>query len=300
MSEDQPTIEQTKAFATGLYQGAQLVADYMKSCATMIDGVRPKPKTGYRDSCVKGLWMRAYAWMNTVSRLNDPLDFQALSVANRALLEITVDLVLLHADKTNASGWKMHWYGESQKMKGAEQIIDYYRDNSLPLPDQYEAQLCFVRDSKFSVDHLRKALWPNKKDPERPTHPRRWTGSGNLFDDIVEADEFSGSLIKSELGVTLTEYYRTEYPKMNWRIHSGVAAFWNQPPEAYHLITAFAFKWCSDLAMLCTKIVLIDFGFDIAIEGLRGQWDEIKHQRDVVCFEQITKSNNDSELSASV
>jgi len=119
MMENEPTIEQTKAFATGLYQGAQVVADYMKNRWSMIEGVIEKPETRHRDACIKGLWGRAHAWMQTVVKLNDPLDFRALSVANRALLEITVDLVLLHHDKTNASGWKMHWWGESQKMKSA-------------------------------------------------------------------------------------------------------------------------------------------------------------------------------------
>jgi len=58
---------------------------------------------------------------------------------------------------------------------------------------------------------------------------RRWTGNANLSDDIVTADQFYDSAVKAELDSTLVEYYRTEYPKMNWRIHSGVAAFLNQP-----------------------------------------------------------------------
>ena len=180
----------------------------------MIEGVIEKSETGYRDVCIRGLWGRAHAWMQTLVKLNDPLDFQAMSVANRALLEITVDLLLLHHDKTNASGWKMHWWGESQKMKSAEQIIKYYESNALALPDQYEGQANFIRDSKASVDHMRKVLWPNKKDPSRPTHPGRWTGNATLFDDIVTADQFYESVVKADLDSTLVEYYRTEYSKM--------------------------------------------------------------------------------------
>jgi len=135
MFENEPTIEQTKAFATGLYQGAQVVADYVKERWRLIEGVLPKSQTGHRDACMKGLYARVLAWMQTIVKLNDPLDFQALSIANRALLEITVDLILLHQDKTNSSGWRMHWWGESQKMKSAEQIIRYYESNGLPVPE---------------------------------------------------------------------------------------------------------------------------------------------------------------------
>lgn len=171
--ENEPEIEKTKAFATGLFQGAQIVSDYMKDRYPLIEGVIVKSETGYREACLKGLWMRAYAWMQTVGKLNGPLDFQAISVGNRALLEITVDLVLLHHDKTNASGWKMYWWSESEKMRASEQIIKYYEDQGLPVPDRYEPQVEFFRDSKSSVDHMRKVLWPNKSDPNVARHPRR-------------------------------------------------------------------------------------------------------------------------------
>lgn len=289
MIENEPNIEQTKAFATGLFQGAQIVSTYMKKRYPLIESVIEKSETGYRDACIKGLWTRAYAWMNTLGKLNDPLDFQAISVGNRALLEITVDLVLLHHDKTNSSGWRMYWWGESAKMRAAEQVLKYYSDLGLPVPDRYDAQVEFCRDSKSSVDHMRKALWPNKRDPNRARHPSRWTGDGTLFDDVVKADELSGSAFKAELDSTLVEYYRTEYPKMNWRIHSGAASFWNQPPQAFNLVVGFAFKWCADLAMLCTKIVLTDFGFDVALNELKDEWQDIKSQRDLASFQELKK-----------
>jgi hypothetical protein len=100
------------------------------------------------------------------------------------LLEITVDLILLHQDKTNSTGSRMHWWGESQKMKSAEQIINYYKNIGMPVPDEYQGQIDFVRDSKGSVDHMRIALSPNKKDPAKAVHPQRWTGNPTLFEDV--------------------------------------------------------------------------------------------------------------------
>ncbi|HEX5703855.1 MAG TPA: hypothetical protein VFX97_11690 [Pyrinomonadaceae bacterium] len=293
--EDAPTIEQTKAFATGMYQGAQLVADYMKDRWPTVNGVIVNSQTGHRDVSMKGLWGRAHAWMQTVKKLNDPLDFQATAVANRALLEITVDLTLLHQDKTNASGWKMHWWGESQKMKSAEQIIRFYQENGLDVPDQFDGQVEFVRNSKSSIDHMRTVLWPNKRNPKKPTHPERWTGKPTLFEDIQMADVFYASQIEADLGSSLTEYYRTEYAKMNWRIHSGVAAFWNQPPQSFNLVSAFAFKWCADFGMLCTKIVLTDFGLTAVLDNLRQQWEDIRTQRELLCLQHIKNPSNQTD-----
>lgn len=232
--------------------------------------------------------MRAYAWMQTLGKLN-PLDFQAISVGNRALLEVTVDLALLHHDKTNESGWKMFQWNVSEKMKASEQIVNFYNEQGLSVPDTYEAQEIFYRNEKSIVDNIRVTLWPNRKNPTKPVHPDRWTGNSSLFPDIENADQLYGSVIKADIGSTLVEYYRTEYRKMNWRIHSGVASFWNQPPEAFNLVAGFGFKWCADFSMLCTKIILTDFGFDIALEGLEQEWEKIKNQRDLVCFQALDK-----------
>ncbi len=287
--ENEFEIEESKAFATGLFQGAQLVSQYMKDRYPLIEGVIIRSETGYRETALKGLWMRAYAWMQTIGKLNDPLDFQAISVGNRALLEITVDLVLLHHDKTNGSGWKMFQWNVSEKMKASEQIVNYYKEQGLSVPDTYEAQEIFYRDEKPIVDNIRVTLWPNKKNPSKPMHPDRWTGNSNLFPDIEQADQLYGPVIKADIGSSLVEYYRTEYRKMNWRIHSGVAGFWNQPPAAFNLVSGFGFKWCADFSMLCTKIILTDLGFDVALEGLKREWDNIKSHRDLVCFQALDK-----------
>lgn len=287
--ENKSEIEETKAFATGLFQGSQIVSQYMKDRYPLIEAVIIKSEAGHREASIKGLWMRAYAWMQTLGKLNDPLDFQAISVGNRALLEITVDLVLLHHDKTNESGWKIFQWNVSEKMKASEQIVNFYREQGLNVPDRYEAQEIFYRDEKSIVDNIRVTLWPNKKNPGKPVHPDRWTGNGSLFDDVVKADHLYGSVIKADIDSTLVEYYRTEYRKMNWRIHSGVAGFWNQPPQSYNLLCGFALKWCADFAMLCTKIILNDFGFDVALNGLKEEWENIKSQRDLVYFQHLDK-----------
>ena len=250
-------IEESRAFATGLFQGAQLVSQYMKDRYPLIESVKIKSESGYREAALKGLWMRAYAWLQTLAKLNDPLDFQAISVGNRALLEITVDLVLLHHDKTNESGWKMFQWNVSEKMKASEQIVNFYNAQGLGVPDTFEAQELFYKSEKSIVDNIRVTLWPNKKNPNKPVHPDRWTGNSNLFRDIEKADQLYGSVIEADIGTTLVEYYRTEYRKMNWRIHSGVASFWNQPPEAFNLVSGFGFKWCADFGMVCTKIILM-------------------------------------------
>lgn len=113
--ENEFDIEKTKAFAWGFFQGAQFVMQYMKDQHSAIEGVLAKSEIHHRDEALKGLWMRAYAWMQTIGKLNDPLDFQAILSGNRALLELVVDMSLLYHDKTNTSGWKIFQWNVSEK-----------------------------------------------------------------------------------------------------------------------------------------------------------------------------------------
>jgi hypothetical protein len=212
--------EQCKAFATGLFQGAQIVHQYMKDRYALISDAEGTPEeTGYKVGCIKRLWIRAYLWMQTLSKLNDPLDFQAIAVGNRALLEILVDLILLHHDKTYEMAAKMFWWAESEKLKGSEQIIAFYADQGLDIPDEYDAQKEFYTTKKTNIEIMRKTHWPDRKTPTK--HPDRWTGNSNLFEDVERADQLYGSVVNAEIRTTLVEYYRTQYRKMNWQIHSG-------------------------------------------------------------------------------
>jgi len=50
-------------------------------------------------------------------------------------------------------------------------------------------------------------------------------------------------------------------------------------------MSAFSLNWCADFSMLCTKIILIDFGFNQAIDGLKHEWDKIKLERTLSILE---------------
>ena len=287
--------DKSNAFVTGLYQGAQIVAGYMKDRSSLIEGVISKPETGHRDSSLKGLWLRSFAWMRSLETLNHTRHFQAISAGNRALLEITVDIILLHHDKTNALGWKIFQWGISERMKSAEQVVDFYAKKGVPVPDEYKALETLYKNEKSIVDHMRRTLWPLKKNPAKAEHPKRWTGSSDLSIDVEEADRLYGAEIEAELGVRLLEYYRTEYRKMNWQIHSGIAGFWNVPPEGFNIICGLALNWCANLGMLCTKIVLKDFGYNTALDGLSQEWENIKLQRAQAYAEVQGKFNEGGE-----
>ena len=274
------SIEECEAFAQSNFQNLQLVYNFVEKYKNAITSVLPKPEVGFRDTCIKGLWSRIYFWLFSLNRLNATKDFQAFASANRALLEITVDLSLLHKDSTNSSGWKMHWWGLSEKLKAAEQIVKYFTEQDLEVPNEYSEQKDFIDREKANVLHMRKILWNDK-------HPNRWTGNGNLFDDLVVADKFLGDSVIELLKMSLTQYYRTEYRKMNWYVHSGVASFWNLPKEAFPLFSAFFLKSCADFAFLSTQIVIKDFGLNAHLPNYLQEVENLNLDRLVTLFQNI-------------
>lgn len=289
MTDEVPSIDQGSMYADAFYSGVQIVTEYMKCRSVTIQAVQPKNDTRHRDEALQGLWQRSLAWMLTLERLNHAKYFQAIVAGNRALLEIAVDIILLHKDKSNLSGWKLHSWAESEKLKAASHILRFLDEAGEVIPDEYRPLKDFVQRQKTIIEKRRQDLWG------KTTHPPRWTGKSNLFEDVVHADQLFSKEIQQDLKTSLTRYYRTEYPRMNWQIHSGTAAFGNLPPQAFSILCAMAYKWSADLAMFSTKIVLADFGFLEVLPGLTEDWENVRKRRLISYGEKMYPDRSDEE-----
>jgi len=279
LMENNMNIDKIKTFADGCYSEIKLVSEYMKQRIPLIDGVIKNPSTPYRDDCLKVLFLRANVWIQTLVKLNQPNDFQAICAANRALLEITVDIYLLHHDKTDNSGQMMYWWMQSAKIKSAQTILEYYNKMKISLPKEHQIIQEFYEHNKTDVEKKRIEFWSSKKNPNNPRHPERWTGKSSLIGDVKIVDQYYGSDIKNDLGRSLEEFYSIEYQKLNWYIHSGITGSWGMTSEGFHIICGSAYTYCADFGMLCTKVLLSDFGFIDILDGLRREWDQIKNNR---------------------
>jgi hypothetical protein len=272
-------LEQSEAGAAGFYRGLEVVAEYMKSVSGLVEGVMPRTATVQRDESIKGLWYRVWGWIQSLRLLNSTKHIQAHLAGNRSLLEIATDIILLHKDPSNKLGWMYVQWGQSEKWKAAEQTVKFYADQGLPVPDVHEETENFYKNFMTLVADSRRNLWPDKKDPSKGYHPKRWTGRNDLFLDVEEADRVYGTEIKADLDMSLTEYYRTEYRRMNWLIHSGAPGWWNIAAPGISIMSGLSLKASATLAMLCTKVMLLDAGYNHAIDDLRKNWEKVNDNR---------------------
>ncbi len=262
------SMKESEAFASMRHSEVLLIANFMNDRVKSLFNHERSGETAHRDTAIYGLYMRALSWMLSLKNLDKGYDFQPIVGGVRSLLEAAVDLVLLQNDKSNSSGWKIMWWGESAKLKAAECVQTYYKCVAKkPVPDEYEPLLDYIKDRSSSINDMRATLFNGK-------HPERWTNRPNLLEDAREADRLHSSEIERHLGKKLEEFYETEYRRLNWNVHgSGLTGvvFPNEVEAGtgLTLMRAFGYLWCSLLAVLCTSVVLKDF-------AEAGVTDEVK------------------------
>lgn len=270
--------EKYKTYTEGFYNGAKIVLDYMESKSKLIQYTPNKADTPDRDDCLKILFLRSVVSMRSLLKLNQISDFQDIVSINRRLMEFSVDIALLHNDKSNHSGWKMRCWSDSEKLRRATKVINHFNKQGQSIPEKYEELQKYHIRQEANINKLRITLWPNKKNINIPRHPDRWTNN-KIFDDIQFADRLFRVFFENELGMDLTTYYQAEFSRLSWSIHSGVVGLFEMEPSGFDSTCGLAFKYCADFAMLITKIILIDFDMSKAIENVEEEWNNVLIQR---------------------
>ena len=79
MDHLEPTLETSSAFADAFYSGVQLVAEYIKSSMSMIQGVFPKDQTPIEMPHCKDFGCGGLAWMLSLKLLKHTKHFQAIA-----------------------------------------------------------------------------------------------------------------------------------------------------------------------------------------------------------------------------
>lgn len=227
-----------------------------------------------RDQVLKQLWTRTYAWLLTFEQLNESKHYQAIAAGCRAVLEFTVDVALVHKSDADGLAMKMRFFMDSEKLQLADRLFSYFEDRGEQVPEQFASLMQFRNDGE-TIRQNRKVLWRQDK------HPPRWTGK-SLADDVKEVDRLYGKEIVEELEMSLEQFYWTEYRRMNWHIHTGLASTWMMPAPTFSITVGVMLKWGLKLGFLLVKLVLIDFGFTSVVPNMRDRWQELELESDKV------------------
>jgi hypothetical protein len=244
-----------------------------------------------RDIRLKALYQRAFLWMQSLEKLTSPQDFQAIVTCNRALFELAIDMIFLSDGGPIYTPERMYWWEQSAKLKAAEALVRYYTTAGRAVPDTYEAQVEFIQRKKTIVEQQRTALWNMTK------HPQRWTGRSDMSVDAKEADGYRSNDIAEDLDSSLLEFYETQMRRMHMTAHgSGLAIERYLSREGFYVLCGLGYKWSTDLALFCTKLILKDFRFSTHLPTLKDEWNRVKADRLLIYDEYRPDLNRDEEF----
>jgi len=215
-----------------------------------------------------GQLLRMDAWMRSLCKLNEPLDFQPIAAGARSLLELSVDLALV-ATQPSAAQEMIDWEW-SAKHKHAAAVKRYYDERKLPVPSENrEAALFAVRDAT-RIDALRRRnRWIDQK--QRPIHPPRWTRR-NLDADCVEADKWPH---RSDF--SFVRFYETRFRPLCWEVHGSGFVGRSTGADVFPFVAARGLLEAADLTIVGSKACLHIFG--LWSSQMTRSFDELENQR---------------------
>lgn len=263
----------TDAFALGAahFEDVVTVRDFAR------DKIRPVvdrfSNSNHEDGTVYGLFLRSVGWLSTLAELKHPQHFQAALAGTRTILEICIDLALLHHDRANMTPAKIMTWERSAKLKAAERTRRCF--DGRELPEEHSDRVAFIDREGPSIRAERARVWPNRRDPE--SHPDRWTGRP-LDADAQAADRFGS--------YGLRDYYDGRFAELCWGTHgSGLAGVRFVPEEHFPGIIAIAFQDAAKLGTLGCELTLRYFDkFEIILEARFHQMEQERIHWNTLAF----------------
>jgi hypothetical protein len=262
---------------TAAYHSALDVSRFMQEMGGLLVEHTQSDRRRY---CLEALWDRSKKWMLSITKLNQPSDFQAISAANRSLFEITVDMCLLHDDESGERGRACYAWGMSEQMRHVEGVVSFFQSGGAELSTTFSGFEEYLNEQKAGYDEIRRTLWPGKQG--QPRHPSRWTGRSSIVDDLADADNAFRETICSVLRMNLQSYYKSEYRMLSWAVHSGIAATWAADWDRLALLSSMALIRSADLAMICSRVLIEDVDLATPRADLIARWREAREFRSTI------------------
>ena len=260
MADNKEVLKHSRDLVLKVHRDAMRILGFLnREVAPCLQG----PFSNSRSVVMVAVYSRALAWAFSIEKWTTAIHFQSTASGTRALLEITSDMIRLSNDSSPDTETRIREWADSAKLKSAEALLDYFNNRAKKnIPARHSQAQDFVAENRERILKRRAELeWTRiEKGKTKIIHPSRWTNQ-NLLYDIRKADSLAGNMIIRHLGVSLEEFYETEYQSLCWQVHgSGVTDVLGTNASHFNYAVVSGIFWCSCLIMLCTEIILDEFG----------------------------------------
>ena len=205
-----------------------------------------------------GLLYRMLGFAKTAIQLRSAIHQQSLTSAERSVIELWIDIELLHRDAVQDGVAKAMAFVDYQKLRAARRVVRFYErhpelDTS---PSQARHQHTFVQTRAAEVENTVRALWnqPHGLLPKLD----HWTNMS------VEARA-------GVLGIEEEQRVIEGYDLRNFSVHTGLASVIGLPERAFEIMCSRAAQNIS----ACMRSTFRIIGRELSVYATVDVYDRI-------------------------
>ena len=214
-----------------------------------------------RETVILGLYYRTIGFCRSAIQLKSAIHQQSLTSAERSVIELYVDMELIHRDVISSGVEKFTAFTDVQKLKAARRIDRFFSDNpELDLdPSRATAHREFIKSHAARIEATVEQLWG------KGAKPNHWSG----LDLVTRSKKLSKDI---ELLVI------NDYDRRNFAVHTGLAGILNLSKSNFEAMCAIALNLIGDCVLAELRIL----GNDLKLEKAIPKYGEILEELDRV------------------
>lgn len=207
-----------------------------------------------RESVILGLYYRSVGFYRTAIELSSVIHQQSLTSAERSVIELYVDLELVHRNAVSDAVAKVIAFGDWQKLKAARRMDKFFTDNPGldKQPSKATAHRAFIAREEQRILKTVAQLWGANAKPEH------WTGL-NLIDRSKRLDKDVEYLVMKD------------YDRRNFYVHTGLAGILNLSAQNFEQLCMFALSIIGECILKELQIL----GHELRLSQAIGGYDAV-------------------------
>lgn len=230
------------------YQGLKEAVDFVQS--QIVPVLSGQIKLSRQEGAVMGIFYRVHALARSLVRLNNRVDFNAVAIITRTMLELIIDLKLLaRSDITEKELDQFFSFPDIDHFRVADQVNEFQKDH----PELRDQSLL---DSSVRQEFVRSSLEKGEIEGKLSTlwNVSRAKGLRQLY-------HWSGLSVRKRaerLGPLYEQKYLEDYSILSWYTHGGNSAYFGFSEKAlesvYGIFLEYSRKLYIESLLISSKV----------------------------------------------
>jgi hypothetical protein len=222
---------------------------------------------------ILGLYYRSIGFCRTAAELKSVIHQQSLTSAERSVIELYIDMELIHRNAVPDAIDKFLTFTDYQKLRAARRIDQFFTSNPALDSNPSKATLHreFIANNAATIEAKRDVLWGVNAKPEH------WSGQ-NLIDRSKKLDKDAEYLVMKD------------YDRRNFSVHTGLAGVFNLDKTAFEAMCAFALNLIGDCMLAELKILGKELQLKVAVPNYEQTLEKIGNVQVYAFVDKILQS----------